>query len=120
MISHILDPSAELLKTYMPPFRGTWKVLPPHLVPDDVLQDSLNVALFSGVLKSRSGMLQFEDFVFESEVIGSYLATDVNNVKSVVASTARNAYRHFSVGTWVSMTGSVLLNGVLARMTSIQ
>lgn len=121
MISYQNDPSARLLKSYIPPFKGTWKTLPAHLLPDDVIQDSLNVTLLSGKLRSRLGLVRYSNIIFPNPVIGSFQFIDVNNTKLPLASTATQLYQYIP-SDWTNITGSVVLNSLAkqVRMTSIQ
>ena len=119
MISYQNDPSARLLKTYFPPFKGTWKTLPSHLLPDDVLQDSMNVTLLSGKLRSRLGLLEFDTADFNTNIVGSFLFIDVGNSKFPIASTSTKLYKYD--GGWMEMTGGLaLMPATQVKMASIQ
>lgn len=120
MYSTQLDPSAELLKSYIPPFQGTWKTVPPQLLPDDVVQDSMNVSLLGGRLRARLGLLNQSNFDFNNHILGSFLFTSVANTKHPLASTKSKLFRYD--GSWTDIT-STTLNGTDAsqiRMTSLQ
>jgi hypothetical protein len=127
MISYQNDPSARLLKSYIPPFRGTWKTLPSNLLPDDVVQDSMNVTLLSGKLRSRLGLVAYSNLIFTdktdtpSPVIGSFQFIDVTNTKLPLASTNSRLFQYIP-DDWTDITGSVNLNvnTTQVRMTSIQ
>ena len=120
MPSYLSDPSAKLLKSYPPPYRGTWYTLPSHLLPDDVLAESRNVTLRKGILRSRSGLSQFDAFVFPERVTGAYTFVDSSDNKLFIAGTEQHLYR-FS-GSWADITGTTLTGDstTLSRMTSIQ
>jgi len=120
MISLLLDPSSEHLKSYIPPFSGTWTTLPPQLLPDDTLQDSQNVTILQGRLRSRLGHVRYTPFNFTTHVLGSFMFVDVQNTKYPLASTATNLYRF--TADWADVTGTVLTGNenAIPRMTSIQ
>jgi len=120
MITYLNDPSAVLLKSYPPPFRGTWKTLPPHLLPDDVLQDSLNVTILGGRLRARLGHKLVQTTAIAGNVQGSFLTVDVANQKYPLVATENKVYR-LDADTWTDITGTVGLSPTTqARFTSIQ
>ena len=115
------DITAKLLKTYLPPFKGTWKTLPAYLLPDDVLQDSLNVTLQAGRLRSRAGLLSYDSGNLGNRVLGSFLTVDTTKAKYPICSTKNTVYRY--IANWENITNGLVLNASdssQVRMTSLQ
>jgi hypothetical protein len=121
VITSQLDPSAELLKSLSLPVKGTWKTLPPHLLPDIVLQDSLNVTLLDGKLRHRLGLGLATPDTFNGPIIGSFLFIAADGTKYVLASTANRLYQT-APGAFTDITGAATLTGTSTQvsMTSIQ
>src|SRR5262245_45491220 len=122
MITLQKDPSAKLLKSYLPPFKGTWKTLPPYLLPDDAVKDSLNVTLQGGKIRSRSGLLLFNRANLGSNILGSFLTVDTTNSKFVLSSTKSQVFRLLN-NRWQDITNNVPMTGTdtnFIRMTSLQ
>jgi hypothetical protein len=134
MITVHLDQSAEHLKTFLPPYKGTWKTLPSHLLPDDVLQDSNNVALIEGKLRSRPGLLALDTFQFldtlsndparTTRIHGGMVFINVLDSKFLIASSLQTVWlKRDTASTWsllpslVQLQGSSLYN---IRMCSLQ
>lgn len=116
------DPKAKLLKSYLPPFKGTWKTLPAYLIPDDAIQDSLNVTILGGKLRSRCGLLSYNANDLGNKVLGSFLNVDTLNIKSPICST-RNKILRFIHNGWQDITGAVTLTATdeaQIRMSSLQ
>lgn len=104
-LSFVLETSAKLLGRLSVPFKGTWKTLPSHLLPPDVLTDSLNVVIQSGELVSRAGLEPFDSFPTSSPVLGSMLYLDGMN-KYPIAATATKVYLYN--GGWGALLGPTL------------
>src|ERR1051325_5069330 len=98
-VSYQKDASARLLKSYPPPFQGTWKTLPAHLLPDTALQDSSNVTILNGTLRSRCGLSSFSTQNLGNRVQGSFLTVDTTNTKYPLCSTKNKVYK-YSSSTW--------------------
>jgi len=116
------DPNADHLKTYLPPFKGTWKTLPEHLIPDDAVQESMNVSLLGGKLRSRCGLEMYNSATFDAPISGSFMFVGVSNIKYPVASSKSKVYKY--LGSWqeIPVFGTTLvgLDTSQVRMTSIQ
>jgi len=124
MITYQLDPNSELLKQYSLPLRGTWKTMPAHLLPDDVLQDSNNVSIIDGRLRARPGLKLFGTFEtdpFDASAIGSFLFISGDGTKYPLVSSPTKLYQLDS-GTFTDITDTVTLDSGAeqVRMTSIQ
>jgi hypothetical protein len=122
MIALQKDPNAELLKSYLPPFKGTWKTLPPYLLPDDVVQDSMNITLSGGLLRSRGALKSFNAANLGNKIIGSFLTTDTNKDKFPICSTKDKVYLYTS-NAWFDITAGIALTATdesQVRMSSIQ
>ena len=122
MISLQNDPGAILQKSYPIPLRGTWKTLPSHLLPDDVVQDSLNVSLIDGALRSRAGLRLLSQTLLDSPALGSFLFTGVTNSKTPLVASSTTIYALAGV-TWLNVSPGVSLHtslGNFSRFTSIQ
>jgi hypothetical protein len=115
------DPSAKLLTSFPPPFKGTWKTLPSYLLPADAVQDSMNVTLRSGVLRARAGLVLVNRSDLGAPVLGSFLTVDTNNVKSALIGTPEKVYR-FINNDWVDITnGHAFFPGIeQVRFASLQ
>src|SRR5437879_11426080 len=119
MITYQLDSSAELLKTFLPPFKGTWKTLPSNLIPEDTLQDSMNTSLIQGRLRSRPGLLALDDFQFldnqspdpalTTRIKGSIQFITLTGSKFLVVSSLQNVWTKRDVSTTWSLLGSTIL-----------
>ena len=68
-----MEPGSTLLQAYRTPFQGTWKTLPVHFLPPDVLFDSQNVRIHRGALRSRPGLVLTHDTDLLQPAVGSYL-----------------------------------------------
>ncbi len=122
MITFQLDQSAELLKTFLPPFKGTWKTLPSHLIPEDTLQDSLNVSLIEGKLRSRPGLLDFDTFQFldpsspdpslTTKILGSIQFITTSNSKFLICSSLQNIWtKRDTSNTWSILPSTYAIQG---------
>ena len=122
MITFQLDPSAEHVKTFLPPFKGTWKTLPSHLLPDDVLQDSQNVSLIEGKLRSRTGLATLDDFLFldtsssdpslTTKIKGGIQFIDISGSKYLVASSLKNVWiKRDIASTWSVLNSNYTIQG---------
>jgi hypothetical protein len=122
MINLQKDPNAKLLKSFLPPFKGTWKTLPAYLLPEDVVQDSLNVTLMGGKLRSRPGLNLFNRLNLGDRIIGSFLSVDTTDTKYPFCSTKNKVFRLLN-NRWQDITNNVVLTATdshQVRMTSIQ
>ncbi len=103
-ISILQEPGSRMIGRFSVPFRGTWKTLPPHLLPNDVLADSLNITIQSGSIKPRSGLQRFSQSSFAQDVKGSFLYVSENNIKIPIAVTDNKFYIYLN--DWEDRTGS--------------
>jgi hypothetical protein len=116
------DSSSQLLKSYLPPFKGTWKTLPPYLLPDDAVQDSLNVTLRGGKLVARLGLESYNRENLGNKILGSFLTVDTTNAKFPLVSTKNKVFRLVNQK-YQEITHNIPLNATdnsQVRMTSIQ
>src|SRR5437867_4942605 len=113
--SLVLEPGSQLLGRFGIPFKGTWKTLPRHLLPPDVLSDSLNLTIQNGVLKPRAGLKRFSQSGFVGDVKGSFLYISEKNVKIPIAVTDERFYIY--AHDWEDRTGETPLTlGPLSRV----
>ncbi len=122
MPSSLKDPSAKLVKSYLPPFKGTWKTLPPYLLSDDTLQESLNVTLQGGKLRSRCGLASYDTTNLGNKVLGSFLTVDTLRNKYPIVSTRNKVFRYIG-GVFQDCTSVVALTNTAenqVRMSSLQ
>lgn len=116
------DPKARLLKSCLPPFKGTWKSLPSYLIPEDVIQDSLNTTLLGGKLRSRCGLENFNTNALNGKALGSFLTVDTTNAKYPIVST-KDTVSILIGNAWFNITGGVPLTNFFenqVRMSSLQ
>jgi len=116
VITYQLDHTAEHVKTFLPPYKGTWKTLPSHLLPEDVIQDSNNTSLIEGVLRSRPGLLDLDTFQFldfavpdpsrTTRISGGIQFLDISGSKYLIASSLQNIWTKRDIATTWSRIGS--------------
>ncbi len=122
MITYQLDATAEHVKTFLPPYKGTWKTLPSHLLPDDVLQDSNNTSLIEGILRSRPGLLSLDSFQFldtaspdparTTRIVGGIQFISILGSKYLVASSLQNIWIKRDISdTWSILSVNYTLQG---------
>jgi len=116
------DPTARLLKSYLPPFKGTWTTLPSYILPDDALSSSLNTTLLGGLLRSRCGLKSYNSTNLGNKVLGSFLSVDTLNNKYPFCGTRNKVYRYVN-NNWSDITSVIPLtasNDSVVRFTSLQ
>lgn len=123
-LSYTLEYQAQPIGQFTLPLKGTWKTLPAHLLPGDVLSDSLNVTIQSGELKPRAGLSLFSGYTFDANGRGATLYIGATGEKIPVMASSARFYAYIAGADWENRSHATTALGVgstgRVRMAEIQ
>jgi hypothetical protein len=103
-MSLVREDGNVIIAQFTTPLRGTWKNIAIHSVPNDALYDSNNVFIRQGKLRSRPGLVKYDETDFHSNVLGGMFVTTPTD-QLVLAVTYGAVYQLSShTGGWSAVT----------------